>query len=49
MSKNTGISYEILTQHIFQQLLNQSLVKTLRAEHNVKLHGLTAEHQIDVY
>ena len=49
MSKNTGVPYEVLTQQIFQQLLNQSDVKNVRVEQNVILKGKTAAHQIDVF
>ena len=49
MSKNTGIAYEIVTQQIFQSLLNQTEVKNIRVEQNVKLQGKSTRHQIDVY
>ena len=47
--KNTGIPYELLTKKIFQDILNQSEVKTIHVEHNVTLQGKSATHQIDVY
>ena len=47
--KNTGIPYELLTKGIFQDILNQSDVKTIKVEHNVVLKGKTTNHQIDVY
>ncbi|MDA9589570.1 restriction endonuclease [Opitutales bacterium] len=47
--KNTGIPYELLTKRIFQDILDQSDVKTIKVEHNVILQGKTANHQIDVY
>lgn len=47
--KNTGISYELLTKRIFQDILDQSAVKTISVEHNVPLTGKSASHQIDVY
>jgi hypothetical protein len=49
MSKNTGIPYEILTQQIFQALHDQSQIKNIQVQQNVKLKGKTLEHQIDVY
>lgn len=47
--KNTGIPYELLTKRIFQDILDQSQVKTIKVEHNVTLVGKTASHQVDVY
>ena len=47
--KNTGIPYELLTKRIFQDILDQSDVKTIKVEHNVILQGKAANHQIDVY
>lgn len=47
--KNTGISYENLTQRIFSEILNQNSVNTIKVEQNVKLKGITTNHQIDVY
>jgi hypothetical protein len=49
MSKNTGIPYEILAQRIFQALHDQSQIKNIQVQQNVKLQGKTLEHQIDVY
>lgn len=47
--KNTGIPYELLTKTIFQQLLQQDEVETVRLEHDVTFEGKTTTHQIDVY
>ena len=47
--KNTGIPYELLTKAIFQQLLKQDKVETLRLEHDITFEGKTTTHQIDVY
>ena len=47
--KNTGIPYELLTKRIFQDILDQSDVKTIEVKHNVTLQGKAAKHQIDVY
>lgn len=47
--KNTGIPYELLTKRIFQDILDQSQVKTIKVEHNITLQGKTTTHQIDVY
>jgi len=51
MDKTPGIaqSYEILTQDIFQTILDQGDVRNIRVEHDVKLQGTTTSHQIDVY
>lgn len=49
MSKNTGGPYEQLTKHIFEQLVNQDEVKTIKLQHNVTLQGKDIRHQIDVY
>ena len=46
---NTGKPYERLTRKVFETLLAQESVKNLRVEHDIKLPGLTNEHQIDVY
>lgn len=49
MTTNTGKPYERLTRRVFETLLAQQSVKNLRVEHDIKLQGLTNEHQIDVY
>lgn len=49
MSKNTGKDYEKLTQQVFQQIVNQDSVKTIKVKHDVILEGKTTSHQIDVY
>jgi hypothetical protein len=49
MKKNTGRSYEELTQAIFTALLHQDLVTTVAVQRNVKLQGKTGQHEIDVY
>ena len=49
MGKNTGEPYEHLTKDIFDQLVNQTEVDTVKLKHNVKLQGKTTTHQIDVY
>lgn len=46
---NTGISYEEITQVIFQEILNQEAIKGIQVEHNVTLAGKTTKHQIDVF
>ena len=47
---NTGISYEVLVQAIFQAIHDQEEVATLVVERNKTLRGKTAKkHQIDVY
>lgn len=47
--KNTGVPYELLAKGIFEQLLQQDHVETIRLEHDVTLEGKTTSHQIDVY
>ncbi|MFO0737560.1 MAG: restriction endonuclease [Labilithrix sp.] len=49
MATKTGKPYERLTRRVFETLLAQQSVKNLRVEHDIKLQGLTNEHQIDVY
>ena len=50
MATNTGIPYEKLTQQIFDQIVNQNSVDTIKVEHNVHLQGKSSvTHQIDVY
>ena len=49
MAKNTGIPYELLAQNIFEQIVNQNAVNTIKVDHNVILQGKTVSHQIDVY
>jgi len=48
MVKNTGIPYEQLAKWIIEQISENEGVNTTRLEHNVKLPGKTAVHQIDV-
>lgn len=47
--KNTGKKYEILTQGVFQNIVDQHFVKTVEVKHNVVLKGKTTNHQIDVF
>lgn len=48
--KNTGVTYETLTQGFFQAILDQDAVRNVRVERNVKLAGQSGtQHQIDVY
>lgn len=49
MKKNTGIPYEKLVQHIYQQIVDCSGIDTIEVQHNVTLKGKTTTHQIDVY
>jgi len=49
MTTNTGKPYEKLTRRVFEALLAQQSVRNLRVEHDVKLKGITNEHQVDVY
>jgi len=43
MAKNTGIPYEILTQKIFNLILNNNRVKNINMDHDVELQGITAK------
>ena len=47
MNKNRD--YELLTQRIFQNILNHEGVNNIEVKHNVVLKGLKGQHQIDVY
>ena len=47
--KNTGKSYEELTQKIFQELNNQQYVTNIDVKRDIILEGKTAKHQIDVF
>jgi hypothetical protein len=49
MAMNTGAPYEVITRLIFQQILNQDSMRTVKVEHNVTLAGKTLRHQIDVF
>ncbi len=49
MEKNTGEPYEILAQHIFNQILNEGSNININVRHNVSLPGKEATHQIDIY
>lgn len=49
MERNTGIPYEKLVQHIYQQIVDCSSIDTIEVRHNVTLKGKTTTHQIDVY
>jgi hypothetical protein len=49
MATNTGIPYEVLTQQIFQEILEQDSVRNVDVKQNVVLQGKTTSHQIDVY
>ena len=47
--KNTGLSYELLVQGIFQAIMDQEEVANLIVERDKTLQGKTTPHQIDVY
>ena len=54
MSKNTGKSFEKLTQEIYQAFVDYDMsdygFKKIQVQHNVKIKGKSdAEHQIDVF
>lgn len=47
---NPNTEFEILTQKIYQKLVNNDVLKPTKVQHNVKLKGNSGcEHQIDVY
>lgn len=46
--KNTGVNYEILTQSVFQKIVDQHFPKS-EVKRNIILKGKTASHQIDVF
>ncbi len=47
---NTNIEFEKFTQHVYQKLVNNRILKPTKVQHNVKLKGKSGcEHQIDVY
>lgn len=45
----SGTPYEVLTQWIFQSILDQDTVNTIDVQHDVSLQSKTVSHQIDVY
>lgn len=50
MAKETGKDYELLTQWVFNQILNTDRVKTIDVKQGIKnFKGKTASHEIDVY
>ena len=47
---NANTSFEQFTQHVYQKLVNNDVLKPTTVQHNVKLRGKSGcEHQIDVY
>lgn len=47
---NPNTEFELLTQKIYQKLVNNDVLKPTKVQHNVKLKGNSGcEHQIDVY
>ena len=47
---NPNTEYELFTQHIYQKLVNNDVLKPTKVLHNIKLQGKSScEHQIDVY
>ena len=49
MKKNTGKSYESLTEAVFSELLKQDSVENIKIEKNKILTGKSTTHEIDVY
>ena len=47
---NANTLFEQFTQHVYQKLVNNDVLKPTTVQHNVKLIGKSGcEHQIDVY
>lgn len=46
MTKNTGIPYEKMIQHIYQQILTCEGLDTINVQHNIILKGKTTSHQM---
>ena len=46
---NAGTPYEQITQAIFQEILDQDSVRTIKVDHDITLQGKILRHQIDVY
>lgn len=47
---NTNTDFEKFTQHVYQKLVNNDVLKPTKVQHNVKLQGKSGcKHQIDVY
>ena len=47
---NANTAFEQFTQHVYQKLVNNDVLKPTTVQHNVKLKGRSGcEHQIDVY
>jgi hypothetical protein len=47
--KNTGLTYELVVQGIFQAIHNEKAATTIVVERNKILQGRISPHQIDVY
>lgn len=47
---NPNTEFELFTQHIYQKLVDNDVLKPTKVQHNIKLKGKSGcEHQIDVY
>ncbi len=47
---NKNTDYEILAQEVYQQILKEDGIDTIKVQHNVKIKGDSGQkHQIDVY
>ncbi|MGZ5435659.1 MAG: restriction endonuclease [Pyrinomonadaceae bacterium] len=49
MNEKKGLLFEKLTQQIFQEILNQDLVRNIVVRHDVRLKGKATSHQIDIF
>jgi hypothetical protein len=50
VAKKTGEDYEILTQWIFNQILNADGVRNIEVKQGIKkFKGITGQHDLDIY
>src|ERR1051325_2674060 len=49
MAKKTGLYYEVLSQKIYDSMVNQNRVTNIDVLHDKTFPGKTTRHQIDVY
>ena len=45
---NIALSYELVVQSIFQEIVDQNFADTIKVRHDVTMKGRTTRHQIDV-
>jgi hypothetical protein len=49
MTRNSGMAYEQLTQQMFQAILDQDIVQSIKVDNNVRLDGILTSHQVDIF